>query len=979
MFVLLIIGSVAILIVISIIRRYCYFHGKEYKSSVKALENFASEFDRLLSLYKEIPEEEWLKIYNETSPAARFFEKRPYPLPDVVTKALDKYSDFYALIERHRHEVNFALLFLQPFYNLLEENRYISRKGMSVIIDASKLYAERLNDNNFLFQETATGICDYYSYETLRDAHNKRFVESELADKKEYFDTLSNYPLDNQQRECCVVDDDSALVVAGAGSGKTSVIMSKVAYLIQKRKVAPSSILLISFTNKAADEMTERIEKCLGCRCVEAMTFHKFGLQLLKNFSGGRYDIADDNLLLKVIHSALTGKRDFVDPSYIHTVVKYFAYYFNPDQTKKEYDTFGDLINDEKALDFETLKVMTAEQGSLIALNGENVKSLEEAFIANFLFLNGVKYEYEKKYPKEYVSDGQHRAYHPDFYLPDYDIYLEHYAVNENGEPPKFFSPMDRLKYVASMEWKRDLHKKHGNKYIESFSWWNSQNKLYENLELELVKNGVVFKPLNMDEVWKKICDNAKNKVSEFERLIASFISLYKSNGFDEAYFDELLKLETDSSHDTERQRMFLEIVRRMYASYQKKLEEGKLYDFNDMINRATDTVRTLSRSDLPYKYIIVDEYQDASISRMNLLSEIIDKTDAHLFCVGDDWQSIYRFAGSDINLFTEFSSYFGPSVMMKIENTYRNSQELIDIMGRFVMKNPGQVRKTLKSNLHCEHPVVLVMYPVENGANKNGEAIGNALDVVMKSIIKKSPTEGSKVLLLGRTKYDEQVTLRSRRLKRKGGNGEYEVVDHSEIKCQFLTVHKSKGLEADYVILLNARNDLLGFPNLIADDPLLQLVLAKAEPYQYAEERRLFYVALTRTRNNVYLLVPEKMYSPFVDELSDLGVDAKHFTGSAATKEIIECPKCKKGRLIVRKGKNGEFMACSNFPRCDYSINGRYTADSKRCKLCGNFMVERRIHNHTRKSWYMKKQNGGSDYFWGCANYPHCKYTEQI
>ena len=964
------------------LKKYRYFKGVAYRNACKEILEFSLDLDRVLSNNKHISEEDIASLREKGASAADFFKDRPYSLPRDIEDALDRYSKLEGIIKRHRQEVDFAIKFLMPFYGVLEKNRYISYKEMNLIVKEAEPFIAAFNGEEFLFNETATGISDYSQSEEFREKHNMRFVEEELETCRCFFDTLSSYPLDRQQRECCVVDDDSALVVAGAGSGKTTVIMSKVAYLIKKRGIDPSRILLISFTNKSAKEMTERIKKCIGDQAPEAMTFHSFGLSLLKKYVKKKYDIAPELFLENVIHSSLGKKGDVVDPEYARKVVNFFAYYFNPDQTRKQYKTLGDKIEAERAMSFETLRMMTASANDGVTLAGEKVKSLQEAFIANFLFLNSVRYEYESKYKKEYEDDGQHRAYRPDFYLPDYDIYIEHYGVDDEGEPPDYFSAPDKLRYKETMEWKRALHAAHNNKYVESYSWWDSKGVLFKNLEEELKKFDVVFSPKDMGKVWESLCEKSKGKVTEFERLIASFINLFKANGFTDSKFDEFLKLDVGSPQDTERQKLFLEIARRVFNDYQNALDADNTYDFSDMINKATDVVNGLSQGNLPYKYVIVDEYQDASVARMRLLKAVVDKTDAHLFCVGDDWQSIYRFAGSDINLFTDFSGYFGKSVMMKIENTYRNSQNLIDIMGNFIMKNPDQIGKVLKSPLRCEHPIGFVIYSEEGDGKKIRDSIGSAIDAIVKAVTSKVVSSGkqnSKILLLGRTKFDADVISYSKRLKYKGREGLYEVDGFPQIECQFLTVHRSKGIEGDFVILLNARDDLLGFPNLIADDPIIQLLLAKAEAYPHAEERRLFYVALTRTRNSVYVLVPEKRCSPFVRELSDLGVKDSHFMGGARLTSDVSCPKCKKGQLILRNSGFGEFMSCSNYPQCDYKISGRYTKESRRCKICGNFMVERRIKNFTRKGWYAMKKNGGDGSFWGCANYPHCTYKESV
>jgi DNA helicase-4 len=243
-----------------------------------------------------------------------------------------------------------------------------------------------------------------------------------------------------------------------------------------------------------------------------------------------------------------------------------------------------------------------------------------------------------------------------------------------------------------------------------------------------------------------------------------------------------------------------LEIVRRIYNDYQKELEIGTVYDFSDMINKATEVVQGLSNESISYKYIIVDEYQDASIGRMRLLKAVIDKTNAHLFCVGDDWQSIFRFAGSDINLFTNFSKYFGESAELKLEKTYRNSQELIDVMGQFVMRNPEQIQKTLQSNLHNKYPVCLIIYPVEKNKSSAIDGLGTALDAVVKSIVKNATPRAeakTNVLLLGRTKYDEMLITHSASLRRKGTSGYYEVIDNPPPKGKdindYLYEHNNK------------------------------------------------------------------------------------------------------------------------------------------------------------------------------------------
>ena len=881
-------------------------------------------------------------------------------------------------MRQHDRELRFYGGHYKAFKTLLEEDRYIPYSQWKGLLDQGELLLESLNGKAPLFRETPGNAIAFLSLPAKVDAHNKAFVENEFLRCSAFFDTIAGYSLDKQQRECCVVDEDAGLVVAGAGSGKTSVIMAKVAYLVKVRGISPDDILLVSFTNKAAQEMTERIAQCVGTNTVAASTFHKFGSGILKRFGGSRREIADDSLLMRVVHQALSGDDAFVPEDY-DTIVRYFAYYFNQDQSGKMDASLGERIEREKALNIQTLRSMVYDAGKTTALGGEKVKSLEEVLIANFLFLNGVEYEYEKPYTKDYVSDANHRAYRPDFYLPEFDVYLEHYGVDETDEPPPFFSEVEKRKYKDGMHWKRELHLKAGNKYVESYSWWNSNGILFENLAASLSDMGVVFRPRDAKGILAAIRANARKQLDGFEKLVASFISLFKSNDFPEGHFDELIAQEAETPNATVRQRMFLSIAKRLYIRYQKELAKAAASDFNDMINEATRIVGGLSPGTLGYKHVIVDEYQDISTSRMRLLKAVVGNSGAHLFCVGDDWQSIFRFAGSDISLFTRFEDCFGHAATMKIENTYRNSQELIDIMSRFIMRNPGQIGKMLKSDRHYAEPIRIFFFN-DSGDNErdtllplffNDSYNGNrsypqALDDAIGAIAKEAGGCAAKVLLLGRTQYDEARIGKSRDLARRGSHGEYAAPRFPNLSFQFLTVHKAKGLEGDFVILLNAENGQMGFPNRIAEDPVLQLVLGDGEEFEYAEERRLFYVALTRTRNSVLILAPSSGYSPFLGELFDIGVSNPAEKSSTAETHRIACPKCRTGELVCRDGPHGRFSACSNFPGCDYRVKFIVTAETPRCPECGGFLVMRHPH-------------GGGPGFLGCTNYPYCRHIAEL
>lgn len=346
-----------------------------------------------------------------------------------------------------------------------------------------------------------------------------------------------------------------------------------------------------------------------------------------------------------------------------------------------------------------------------------------------------------------------------------------------------------------------------------------------------------------------------KKEIELFEKLLATFIHLLKCNNYSLNDFSSFLKQakKTFSYSKYKQEKIFLTLVLNIYLIYIKYLNENSEIDFNDMIINATNQVKETGISK-KYKYIIIDEYQDTSYIRFKLVKEIINKTNASLMVVGDDFQSIYRFTGCDVSLFLNFKDYFPTAKIMKIQNTYRNSQELIKVAGDFVMKNKKQIHKNLHSNKTLNNPIQIIYY--DNIKN------------TFKELVLKIHQETNKpILILGRNNKDIYLVMSDEFKLEEDGNIIYK--QNPNIKLYYLTTHKSKGLEEENVIIINLENSLLGFPNQIKDDKVLRFVSKSNEIYPYSEERRLFYVALTRTKNYVYLLVPKKQQSIFIKEIT--------------------------------------------------------------------------------------------------------------
>nr|WP_303209802.1 UvrD-helicase domain-containing protein [Methanobrevibacter smithii] len=916
------------------------------------------------------------------------------------------------------------------------------------------------------------------TFETDTKQANERYINQELKDNSDLFDDLDGKSLDSQQREAIVVDEDAVKVIAGAGSGKTFTIQGKVKYLTEKRDVDPSEILAISFSNASVDDLKERIAEPIDIK-----TFHKVGKDILTQYN--QYSRPDTSALKRIIKRYLT-KKALKNEDISKKLIEFFSFYINVPPSDDDIKYEGDLLDWQEGVDFSTLK-RRFKNKQRETLNNEIVRSYEELYIANFLFIYGIKYTYEKIYsypnknferefnkfkeflfsfneeiPDELKNDitkdllnltdifeeYEIKDYLPDFYLDDYNIYIEHFGLNRNCEN-HLIGGKSSEEYVKEMEWKRKVHKKYGTTLIETFSYYQSENRLLTRLAEKLQAQGVEFNEIDYREVYRILLENKTIKEWEdFIVLLKTFIELFKGNNYDETKFKEFYDYVggLKDSFSKDRTIAFLKIVEEIYNDYEAYLLKIKKIDFNDMINKASDCI-VKNGLDLPYKYIIVDEYQDTSFTRYNLLRNICDSIGAKIMVVGDDWQSIYSFSGCDVNIFTKFDNFFDVCETRYIEKTYRNSQQLIDASSNFVMKNPDQTRKELKSSKSLKYPIKLV-----NFDNDFDEIL--KFELIIKNIINQSTFKNKKILILGRNNKDIFNLLKNFNVENEYGKRKFEILgdedklrrnkfvkivyrESPDVNIEYRTVHQSKGLECDNVILINLKNWKAGFPNKMVDDPVLNFVKRNGDSFSYAEERRLFYVALTRTKNNVYLLSPYFKSSVFVQELkTDANVELLELENNRleTLKNIekngeryviptkLKCPVCKTGVVLLEsfwnKGKLNRVLKCSHnmappFNRCNWE-GGYYGSeledldDIEYCPSCDGILIKRYRHSdghpflgctNFRKTGcrgkgkkleyigktcpkcgkpLVKRVNGeDNSLFVGCSGFPKCRHTE--
>ena len=528
------------------------------------------------------------------------------------------------------------------------------------------------------------------------------FVPAELERWQDFFDTIESKPLTPEQRLSVVVDEDATLVLAGAGSGKTSVITAKAAYLVKAGIRQPEEILLLAFAKNAAEEMSERVEARSGVPIV-ARTFHAIAYDIIGIVEGSKPALADhatDDMafsnLIKQILKDLVYRLSEVSKA----IVQFFAHFLVEPKTEWDFKTKHDFYTHMEAQDLRTLQ-------------GEKVKSYEELQIANWLYENGVEYEYEPLYEHK-VSEVGRRDYQPDFRLTESGIYIEHFGVRRektrDGSERLVTAPfVDREEYLAGMDWKRKVHAEHQTTLIETYSYERQEGRLLTGLAEKLAPH-VTLNPRPVDTIYDRIVE--LKQVDDFSKLLGTFLRKFKSGGY------SLQDCETKSDRMKlgKRARAFLDVFAPVFEEYQKRLEG--LIDFEDMILRAARYAED-GRYVSPFRHILVDEFQDISQSRARLVKALkAQRLDVRVFAVGDDWQSIFRFAGSDIHLMRRFGREFGGSFdgetgvhrTVDLGRTFRSVDQIAFAARAFVLRNPAQIDKKIVPAGTATDPAIRVV-----------------------------------------------------------------------------------------------------------------------------------------------------------------------------------------------------------------------------------------------------------------------------
>ena len=842
-------------------------------------------------------------------------------------------------------------------YNILirkiKEPGYKNKKILDFLNEEYDFIIPQLTNLNVL--------CSYFDFKKIKfkrfnvdvliEKNNEKVINREYEKNKEFFDNFMGEKLDSDQINIVLSDEDNTKIIAGAGSGKTFTLQAKLKYLLDYKGVNPDKVLCISFSNAAVDDLKRKIDETIGKdNNVSIYTYHALGSKILKDNND---DYIFNEHLLNGIIDYYFEEYVLSDENKMKTIVDFFNLYnysVNANKRMLKLVKSGDSFKLIDDLTLETLRdkvqssitYLDILDGEKFSYKRDRVRSYEELMIANFLYIHNIDYIYEYNYFEEndFHDDENFTQYRPDFYLPEHDIYLEHFGVDENLNAYWLKDKSERQLYKKSIKWKRDIHKKHNTKLIETYSHYNKKGILLEKLKDEL-SDYYEFGKIDYNRIYERLVLNEKlDFLTPVIKTIKKFITLFKDmslnvdeNG-DDCSSESFKKIyeEIESSDEVSlktRNKFLLNIIKDIYDVYNSKDDT----DFADMINKPIKLLKDDCKLG-DYDYIFVDEYQDTSFNKYRLLKELKKRTKAKLIAIGDDWQSIYGFNGCKIELFTNFEDYFDHTKIFKIQNTYRNSQDLIDLSSEFIKRNTSQISKKLKSNK------VLPYNPIKVTKTSQRKKKALILENILDEIIHKYPD--GEILILGRYNEDfKQILVPNLIIC----EDEYRYVDALEkegyltikyllnenIKIQFRTIHKAKGLQKDNVIIIGLKEGREnGFPSQYGDDSLIKYILKRPEEdISYAEERRLFYVGLTRTKNNVYLIADKENPSSFVEELLYLdekdsiefrrynfGIDDndrmknlfrnnQSYSHKSVYSTKLNCKKCG-GNIVLHKKKNG-------------------------------------------------------------------------
>lgn len=664
---------------------------------------------------------------------------------------------------------------------------------------------------------------------------------------EDFFNSLEykfGIKLNDEQKEAVLNEGDVLQIIAGAGTGKTTTLVAKVKYLVEEKGIDPEKILCLSFSRDSADDLRKKVKE-IGLAAskkpenghVRVATFHSFGNSFLdQKFIPSQVEGIFGKFLKEEIKKDISVYEEFK---------RFFYYMFNDDLSDSEDGRICYKYKPSPKFDeISRAYFMTIDPS-------RTVQSFYDLKIANFLILNDIPFNYRAMSP-EILFENKNVQF--DFYLPEYGIYIEDNVLDEKGIPFWIKGDVKRREYLEQIRLKKE-HFKNSNSLISINSY---QDNALEDLRIKLSNHNVKFNRIE------------NSKIDEFLEK-SGFIGALRSGH----YFDKFVR--SFKEHDLPKEEIFkykklaknimeeffLDIVAKYYVFYKDYLEKYNLIDFVDMIIKATPLINGTD-----YEYVLVDEYQDMSKSRFNLLNAILNDSGAKLVVVGDDWQSIYGFNGCEFTYFSKFEDYFPNRIDIKLGQSYRSYDKLVKAAGNFVKKDNSLIKKELSGlDDEVKKPIDVCSYSDDSYKDEVVYKILEEISASYEGLLEVDSNKGNlrEVMILAR--YNDPLKSLEEKLNRSRAGRRLK------LDIKYNTFHRAKGLEAENIIILDVNqpktSNSRGIPSNVLNEGFLRFVsFFNDKDMQANEERRLFYVGLTRTKNKVYLCCSSSNPSIFINEI---------------------------------------------------------------------------------------------------------------
>lgn len=672
---------------------------------------------------------------------------------------------------------------------------------------------------------------------------------------RDWADKELRQPLDFEQATAIAATGGDMLVMARAGSGKTRTLVTRALFLQKHCRVSPRALLLLAFNKKAAEQMKDRVTQAVGDQSPHVMTFHALAHALVHpeeelvfdDASAGQHGLSRE--VQEVIDEHLRSKE------YANHIRDLMLAHFREDWERIVDGgfqlTMDDFLAHRRALPRESL-------------NGNYVKSFGEKVIANALFEHGVKYRYERNFRWNGIN------YRPDFTIPNgpkVGVVIEYFGLKGDADYDEM-SQKKRAFWKAHDGWQlleyspSDLAQKGVDAFVDSLLW-------------DLQRAGISYERRSEEEIWRLV---RRRALDRFTAAMKSFVSRCRKNNLTP---EDLELMVTKHRACSTAEGLFLEVGVSVYRGYLDRLAAGWKEDFDGLMWRAVSQIsngrtrftrdKGREQGDLSrIRFVMIDEFQDFSTMFFEFVGAIRSvNPDVQFFCVGDDWQAIYGFTGSDLRFFTHFAQYFRDTSQHYIATNYRSPKSVVAV-GNALMRDRGAAAKPDRGDTGQVRLCKLDEFSPTalEEARHNGDEITPAVLRLARGFLDREMD----VVMLSRrnglpwyVNYPDATVGISSGLERFAEHVRSFLPEDDRPRVTVSTAHRYKGLEKPAVIVLDATER--SYP-LIHPNWVFLRVFGDSIKAIEDEERRLFYVAITRAKDSLALVTENLRESSYLGDI---------------------------------------------------------------------------------------------------------------